>query len=139
VLAAAGYAGRKNGRGFYKYPPPGSRARKQVNTDIYRFFGGSRRSGVGRADAMARLSLLMVNEAVHCLQEGIIASPIDGDAGAVLGLGFPPFRGGPFHYVDCVGAGHVVDWLEVLQKRLGQRFAPAQLLVDKARNGGTFH
>jgi 3-hydroxyacyl-CoA dehydrogenase/enoyl-CoA hydratase/3-hydroxybutyryl-CoA epimerase len=86
-----------------------------------------------------RLALLMVNEAAHCLGEEVIASPSDGDLGAVLGLGFPPFRGGPFHHVDAVGAVAVVARLEELAGRLGQRYAPAQLLVDAARDGRRFY
>jgi len=75
-----------------------------------------------------RLALLMVNEAVHCLQEGVISSPRDGDLGAILGLGFPPFRGGPFRHVDTVGAENVVIRLQDLADRHGPRFRPAESL-----------
>jgi 3-hydroxyacyl-CoA dehydrogenase/enoyl-CoA hydratase/3-hydroxybutyryl-CoA epimerase len=81
----------------------------------------------------------MVTEAVRCLEDGIIASPRDGDIGAVFGIGFPPFRGGPFRYVDAVGAGWVVDQLEELNSRFSGRFAPGELLVQVARRGGRFH
>ena len=96
-LFDAGYRGRKNAKGFYLYPKdrPSGRT-KEVNPEVYSFFGGASRKAMPAADLVDRLALLMVNEAVWCLAEGIIASPRDGDAGAILGLGFPPFRGGPF-------------------------------------------
>lgn len=139
-LYDAGYRGRKNGRGFYLYPkdrPSG--ASKEVNPEVYGFFGGGSRAPVPAEDLVDRLALLMVNEAVWCLAEGIVASPRDGDAGAILGLGFPPLRGGPFRHVDAVGAGTVVDRMEELAGRHGPRFAPAPLLVETARKGKTFH
>ena len=83
--------------------------------------------------------LLMVNEAVHCLEEGIIASPRDGDLGAILGLGFPPFRGGPFRYVDAMGRGKIVSTLEELASKLGRRFEPADSLTEVVENRGTFY
>jgi len=86
-----------------------------------------------------RVLLRMVNEAVQCLQEGILDNPIDGDVGAVFGLGFPPMTGGPFRYVDTVGASAVVATLERFAQKYGQRFTPARLLVDTARQGRRFH
>ncbi len=86
-----------------------------------------------------RVLLRMVNEAVQCLQDGILENATDGDVGAVFGLGFPPMTGGPFRYVDTVGASAVVSTLERLAASHGQRFTPSQLLVDMARSGRRFH
>ena len=61
----------------------------------------------------------MVNEAALCLQEGILQSPRDGDIGAVFGLGFPPFLGGPFRYIDSLGLPKILSLLEELEKRHG--------------------
>jgi 3-hydroxyacyl-CoA dehydrogenase/enoyl-CoA hydratase/3-hydroxybutyryl-CoA epimerase len=81
----------------------------------------------------------MVNEAARCLQEGILRSARDGDIGAVFGIGFPPFRGGPFRYVDSVGADHIVGQLEDLNVRFSPRFEPAELLVDMASGRKVFY
>jgi len=86
-----------------------------------------------------RVLLRMVNEAAQCLQEGILENAVDGDVGAVFGLGFPPMTGGPFRYTDTVGASAVVSTLERFASTYGKRFTPAQLLVDMARSGRRFH
>ena len=86
-----------------------------------------------------RVLLRMVNEAVQCLQDGILENATDGDVGAVFGLGFPPMTGGPFRYVDTVGASAVVSTLERLVASHGQRFTPSKLLVEMARSGRRFH
>jgi 3-hydroxyacyl-CoA dehydrogenase/enoyl-CoA hydratase/3-hydroxybutyryl-CoA epimerase len=80
-----------------------------------------------------------LNESVLCLQEGILRSPRDGDVGAIFGLGFPPFLGGPFRYLDHLGARFALETMEKLQARHGGRFRPAPMLVDLAREGRTFH
>jgi 3-hydroxyacyl-CoA dehydrogenase/enoyl-CoA hydratase/3-hydroxybutyryl-CoA epimerase len=80
----------------------------------------------------------MINEAVRCLEEGVLRTPGDGDVGAVLGIGFPPFRGGPFWYLDTAGPRKVLDRLRKLEGRYGPRFAPAALLVEKAEAGDSF-
>jgi 3-hydroxyacyl-CoA dehydrogenase len=139
-LFDAGYRGRKNGRGFYVYRAEArSGGSKEVDREVYAFFGGAERTPMRGADLADRLVLLMVNEAIWCLQEGIVASPRDADAGAVLGLGFPPFRGGPFRWVDAVGAAEVGGRMERLRKRHGKRFTPAPLLLEAARTGRPFH
>jgi fatty acid oxidation complex alpha subunit FadJ len=138
-LFEAGYQGRKNGRGFYLYPPRGKRGKKRPNAEVYGLLGGVPRRPMDRKAMAERLALLMANEAVHCLQEGVLSSPRDGDVGAVFGLGFPPFRGGPFRYLDALGARQAVNQYEALAKLHGQRFTPAPLLVEMAKSGKKFY
>jgi 3-hydroxyacyl-CoA dehydrogenase/enoyl-CoA hydratase/carnithine racemase len=134
-LAEAGLLGRKAGKGFYLYPKKG---RKTVNTAIYRYFGGEERKAMDKKEIQDRIALAMINEAMLCLQEGIIAHAKDGDLAAILGLGFPPFRGGPFRYVDRVGAETILKRLQEFEGRYGVRFKPAEILVEYAKNGKKF-
>ena len=90
-------------------------------------------------DIAWRCSLQFVNEACRCFGEGILRSARDGDIGAVFGLGFPPFRGGPFRFVDQIGAKEVLGRLRELEKKHGPRFSPAPVLEEIARSGQTFH
>src|SRR5690606_1347529 len=85
-----------------------------------------------------RCLLIFVNESVRCLEEGVLAHPHDGDVGAVFGLGFPPFWGGPFRYVDHIGAKSLVDRLNQLADKYGPRYRPASLLVTKAERNERF-
>lgn len=86
-----------------------------------------------------RCFLRFISEAVHCLESGVIATPRDGDIGAIMGIGFPPFLGGPFMWVDTVGPAVVVEKMEALRAEHGEQFAPPQMLLDKAKAGATFH
>ncbi len=138
-LFEAGFEGRKNRRGFYQYPTVKRKGPKPVNPEVYGFFGGDDRTPSPEDEIRDRLALIMVNEAVWCLAEKIISSPRDGDLGGVLGLGFPPFRAGPFHYVDAVGAAPLVDRLNTLEEVHGARFHPADLLQEMATSGGRFY
>ena len=136
-LVSAGFLGRKSSRGFYLYPPNAKKgASKRVNPEVACLLGlpsGNRKSAQEITD---RLVLLFVNEAAHCLGEKVIASARDGDVGAVLGLGFPPFRGGPFRYADALGAQRVRARLHELSTGLGLRFLPAPRLRE---SGAGFH
>jgi 3-hydroxyacyl-CoA dehydrogenase/enoyl-CoA hydratase/carnithine racemase len=131
-LYEAGLHGRKNGRGFYLYPKK-KKKKKEVNPEVYDLLGGGSRRTIEPVEIQDRLALLMVNEAVHCLQEGVIASPRDGDLGAILGLGFPPFRGGPFRHVDTAGRDTIRARLEDLASKHGKRFEPAETFREEGR------
>jgi 3-hydroxyacyl-CoA dehydrogenase/enoyl-CoA hydratase/3-hydroxybutyryl-CoA epimerase len=131
-----GRKGRKNGRGFYRY---GGRT-KGVDESVYDVLGVRPGGAEASAEEIAlRCALALVNEAARCFGEGVLRSARDGDVGAVFGLGFPPFRGGPFRFVDRLGAGEVVRRLEALHATHGGRFAPAPALVRMAKDGTSFH
>ncbi|NOX36390.1 MAG: fatty acid oxidation complex subunit alpha FadJ [Calditrichaeota bacterium] len=138
-LFQAGYQGKKNRRGFYRYDEKGKRKKREVNPEIYQFFGGSRRKSFPMETIQQRLAFMMMNEAAHCLQDQILLNPTDGDLGAILGLGFPPFLGGPFRYMDSLGLDTVVDRLKRLAEAHGPRFAPAPILEEMARQGKRFY
>ncbi len=81
-----------------------------------------------------RLASKFINEAVLCLQEGIVASPTEGDIGAIFGLGFPPSKGGPFKFCDIYGAGKIVDKLKHFEQIYGESFRPCEMLMEQARD-----
>ena len=68
-----------------------------------------------------------------------LPSQIEGDIGAVFGLGFPPFTGGPFRFVDRIGAGQLVNDMERFAAVYGVGFEPCQLLRDQAKSGAKFY
>jgi 3-hydroxyacyl-CoA dehydrogenase/enoyl-CoA hydratase/3-hydroxybutyryl-CoA epimerase len=131
-----GRTGRKGGKGFYLYDAAGKKGR--IDETVYNTIGSQRRD-IAADEIVDRCVLAMVNEAARCLEEGILRSARDGDVGAVFGIGFPPFRGGPFRYVDAVGAEAVLEKLEELEDRFAARFAPAELLVEMARGRKRFY
>ncbi len=69
------------------------------------------------------------------MDDGIIRSPRDGDIGAIFGIGFPPFLGGPFRYLDKVGAVNVVNQLNQWANVHGDRFKPCDALVSMVEQG----
>ncbi len=136
-VISAGRLGRKNRKGFYLYDEQGEK--KGVDSSVYTILPtGAQRSTIPEEDIQRRAVLAMVNEAVRCLEEGVIRSARDGDIGAVMGIGFPPFRGGPFRYLDSLGAEQVVRQLEELNDRYAPRFQAAELLIEMARKKTPF-
>src|SRR5690606_34348090 len=120
----SGRLGRKGRRGFYQYDEDGRKGAEDIS--IYEILSArSARVDFPTEEIQARCGLALVNEAVRALEEGVVRSPRDGDIGAVFGIGFPPFRGGPFRYVDAVGAAKIVEQLEELHARFAPRFAPS--------------
>ncbi|MBZ4406742.1 fatty acid oxidation complex subunit alpha FadJ [Myxococcus sp. XM-1-1-1] len=136
-VVADGRLGRKSQKGFYLYE---NGKKKEVDPTVYGLLPhGKERKGFDASEMAERLVLQMVNEAIRCLGEGILRSARDGDVGAIFGLGFPPFLGGPFHYADARGLSEVLRKLEHYQDKLGERFTPAPLLVEMVKEGKTFY
>lgn len=148
ALRADDRRGRKNGRGFYLYGR-GHKASLRVDDTVYHALRSKLRvAQPARSlphtrpmpeEISLRCTIPLVNEALRCLDEGILRSARDGDVGAIFGLGFPPFRGGPFRYVDVLGAPEVLRRTRSLEHRFGARFEPAPLLVEMARKGKRFY
>ncbi|WP_368893303.1 fatty acid oxidation complex subunit alpha FadJ [Kluyvera ascorbata] len=131
--------GRKNGRGFYLYGKKGRKSKKQVDSAVYSLAGMAARHNQCSAEQVAeRCVMLMLNETARCMDEGIIRSARDGDIGAVFGIGFPPFLGGPLRYMDSLGAGEVVARLQRLATQYGSRFTPSEALLLRAERSDTF-
>src|SRR5436190_23444116 len=106
-----GYHGKKNKLGLYKYDDKGKK--RGINEDIYKYFGNPTRKEFTTETIQNRMGMMMLNECLHCLEEGILESATDGDVGAVFGLGFPPFTGGPFRYIDHVGGDKIFTLMDV--------------------------
>ncbi len=130
-----GRHGKKNKRGFYVHDGRG----KKVDGTVYAVLPTAERRAFEPRDIQERLVFAFLNEAALCLEEGILRSPRDGDVGAIFGLGFPPFLGGPFRYLDHLGARFASSVLERLRARHGERFAPAGILLENARRSQAFH
>ena len=115
--------GRKNGRGFYTYLDG---KKDKPDSTIYKHLKhGSDRRNFDLKEIADRCIFVMLNEAARCIDEGIVSHPDVGDLGAIFGLGFPPFLGGPFHYARHLGHVRVMESLMDLSLKHGTRFAPA--------------
>jgi len=137
-LLGAGRRGRKGGLGFYDYRRPVKRADpavREILRDAPEWL-----APIPAEELAEALRLAMVGEAVRCLEEGILASPRDGDLAAVLGLGFPADLGGPFHWLDRIGAAAAADRFAHLRETTGSPlFDPPPRLLELAARRGSFH
>ena len=111
-LVADGHLGKKSGQGFYHW--------KNGKAIKPKHGGGS----WNMEEITSRLILRLLNEAVSCLREQVVAEADLLDAGMVFGTGFAPFRGGPLNYIDAAGKDILLGQLRDLHKLRGERFAP---------------
>ncbi len=135
-MTADGRLGRKSGRGFYQYEKG---KKRKVDPTAYDLLGVKANGTVPEEDVRHRLVFCMLNEAARGVEERVVRSPRDGDIGAIFGIGFPPFRGGPLRYLDDLGADHVTRRLSELAERYGDRFAPAPVLERMAGASERFY
>ncbi|GHF81168.1 fatty acid oxidation complex subunit alpha FadJ [Thalassotalea marina] len=135
LLLKDGRLGKKSKKGFYRYDVK----KKEVDESIYNLLNIRPQGKLQNDELATRCVYMMLNEAARCLDEGIIRNARDGDIGAIFGIGFPPFLGGPFRYMDSVGIETVVQKLNRWKAEHGERFEPCQLLVDMATKGDKFY
>ena len=141
-MIEAGFLGKKNGRGFYE----GSGRKRRLREDLASHLPRSGEVGAQLDDreVIDRMILAMLAEAARCLEEEVVRGAGQLDLASVLGMGFPPFRGGILSHADSLGAKNLVRRLEELAarphvaRRPGgpERFRPAELLQRLAGSGG---
>ncbi|XP_075000865.1 trifunctional enzyme subunit alpha, mitochondrial isoform X2 [Calonectris borealis] len=136
LMVQKGFLGRKAGKGFYVYQEGVKNRSVNSGMDeiLARFKVPAKPEVCTDEDIQMRFVTRFVNEAAMCLQEGILSNPVEGDIGAVFGLGFPPCLGGPFRYADSYGAKQLVDKLRKYEAVYGSQFTPCQLLLDYANS-----
>merc|ERR1719474_2359277 len=140
-LVEANSMGRKSKKGLFVYAD-GSKDRPVNNEGmniIKKFSLEAPAATSGDEDLVLRMITRFANEAVASHQDGILATPLEGDIGAVFGLGFPPFSGGPFRYIDTMGAQKFVDHMRRFEQSYGSGFTPCQMLIDMAKSGKKFY
>ena len=150
-LLADGRLGKKVKKGFYQYQKhsfaktlqnrfkgikPGQ---KQVDETIYSLLSIKPMGSLSAAEISKRCTYMMLNEAARCVDEGIVRNARDGDIGAIFGIGFPPFLGGPLRYIDKIGAKSVVAQLSQWAEQQGERYTPCAALVTMAENDQRYY
>ncbi|HHF3071289.1 fatty acid oxidation complex subunit alpha FadB [Vibrio diabolicus] len=141
ALFEADKYGQKNGNGFYSYTiDKKGKPKKTFSEDILPVLADvcADKQDFDDETIIQRMMIPMINEVVLCLQEGIIATPQEADMALVYGLGFPPFRGGVFRYLDSVG---IAEYVEMAKQHaeLGAMYQVPQMLIDMAAKGESFY
>ena len=136
MVERRGRLGRKTGAGMYDYDERGKRLGLWPGLrEIW-----PRAAAQPAVESVtARLQMAQALEAVRALEEGVLEDIRAGDVGAILGWGFMPWSGGPFAWIDRIGAGAALEMAERLEAAHGARFAPPALLAEMAARGERFH
>ncbi|MEL6585330.1 MAG: 3-hydroxyacyl-CoA dehydrogenase family protein, partial [Pseudomonadota bacterium] len=136
AFADAGRLGRKSSAGFYDYDDKGKRQ------GLWEELGARYPLAEAQPDlheVQNRLMFAQVLEAVRALEEGVLEDIREGDVGAILGWGFAPWSGGPFSWLDIVGAAWAAETTGRLADTYGPRFATPKTLTEMAASGGSFY
>ena len=134
-MADQGRMGKKANAGFYTYDATGKRE------GLWSGLAAQYPQGEDPelTTVQHRLLMAQVLEAVRALQDGVLTDIREGDVGAILGWGFAPWSGGPFGWLDIIGAAKAVEICDALTATYGARFAAPALLRDMAAKGATFY
>ncbi|MEH6587553.1 MAG: fatty acid oxidation complex subunit alpha FadB [Halioglobus sp.] len=133
--------GQKNGKGMYEYVnDKRGKPQKVVNEEVYELIAPvcGERTEFEREDIVARMMLPMAIEMARCVEEGIVGSPAEADLALLYGVGFPPFRGGIFRWMDTVGMAHIAEASEKFA-HLGKAYELTENMKTMLANGETYY
>ena len=133
--------GQKNGKGLYEYvTDKRGKPKKVVNDDIYELIAPvcAERKEFEREEIIARMMLPMAIEMARCVEEGIVGTPAEADLALLYGVGFPPFRGGIFRWMDTVGLAHLAEASEKFGY-LGKAYELTDAMKEMLANGKTYY
>ena len=134
-----GLSGRKSKKGFYNYVKKKGKVKKgKVNEGVYKYFDSPVAKKINDKEITERCILILLNEAVWALEEGIIENITDGDIGGVFGIGFLPWSGGPFSYMNQIGISNIVDKMKHYQNLYGNKFQPRPVLIKMVEKNEKF-
>ncbi|MEI9803658.1 MAG: 3-hydroxyacyl-CoA dehydrogenase NAD-binding domain-containing protein [Pseudolabrys sp.] len=137
MVEKRGRFGRKNGKGFYDYPPSGPKKLwpglaelqpQHLDPDT-----------IDVQELKDRLLAMQALETARCFEEKVLTDMREADVGSILGFGFAPFSGGTLSYIDMMGTKKFVELCRKLEAKFGARFAPNKLLLDLAEKSETFY
>lgn len=140
VLYEAKRFGQKNGVGFYKYETdPKGKPKKVADPTTYELLKPVQKGQVDMSEEeiIDRHMLPMIIETVRCLDDGIVETPTEADMGLIMGIGFPPFRGGALKYADTIGMQTILDKC-AKYAQLGKLYEPTESMKKMAAEGKTY-
>jgi 3-hydroxyacyl-CoA dehydrogenase/enoyl-CoA hydratase/3-hydroxybutyryl-CoA epimerase/enoyl-CoA isomerase len=142
LMVAKGRFGQKSGAGFYRYEnDPKGRPRKSSAPEANALVAGLQTDGThdfGDAEIIERMMLPMLVEAAHALEEGVVGTAAELDMAMLLGVGFPPYAGGPLKYSDWLGLERVVELCKRHVHR-GPQYAPTPRMREMAAAGERYY
>lgn len=142
VMYANKRLGQKNDLGFYKYvlDRKGKKAKTvdPIAEELVASMATTEKHAFDAQDIIDRMMLTLCNETVRCLEDNIVSTPAEADMAMIMGIGFPPFRGGPCRYIDQTG---VAEYVALCDKyaHLGKAYEAPQMLRDMATHNKKFY
>ncbi|MGB1556811.1 MAG: 3-hydroxyacyl-CoA dehydrogenase family protein [Oceanococcaceae bacterium] len=141
IMYAEQRYGQKNGKGYYVYEvDKKGKPKKVVDEAVFGMIAPVQGTAkeVSDEEIIERMMLPMIFETARCLEEGIVDTANEADMGLILGIGFPPFRGGALKYADTLGLAQVVEASKKYAD-LGALYTAPAGLADKAASGATYY
>ena len=125
--------GKKAGKGFYDYPAGGQKTLWKGLAEQFPLA-----EQLPQQELIDRLLYAQANEAAKCFEEGVVTAVGDTNIGSIFGWGFAPHQGGALQFINATGLAQFVKRSKELEKKYGERFKPAKLLVKMAKEGKRF-